>query len=660
MYNKLLEIFEDMLKNNDVTQLNDINNDPVDIEFITVDEDYDKLNNIDEPAVDIFDDVDDLSKCSNDYYYDKFFTKSLNPEVILNTEATETVVDDDNDDNDDDDSTVAFSSSMKEEDHDDDDGDDDGDDVNHHRVGHEETEDIESEKLTESIDKNNIVNPRKRKKSYVPWEIRKKAVILANKNPTWSLEKISKLSGCINIKKRATLKIWEQQIKNGGTCRDKYEAINCWVYNKCLEYKNNNKKIDNNLLSEWGLEAENHCLPITNNSLKFQASEKWLRNFKKTHGIAGLPTRLYFIDDKMEKDEKQAEEIEDVPLNKRLIGKLKSATSTDSTCDQMDNKNSSINNSVDDDDDEDYSLVEKSGALVPLSEKIRVINTLKNNPDWTAEMIREHTGCKYIRSRKTLLHWIQQVENKKSLFQANKKINDWVFRKCVEYKNKDIILNNYSIINLRNEAKEVLNIDDKFKLPAASTWLTRFKKEYNIIGDASNLILLDMNVISSSSSTASLSSSPDISIDKSINKVNVIPIRLRAKKICVPLDEKTRVVKLAKQIGPNCSFKTLQEKSGCKYLKTRQQLAEWQEQVDKGGPCDYQFNKISNWVYSKCLEEKKNNRIITNSLICCWGIEAKEKFMFTSLKFQATKAWVTLFKRKYKIYGDPNDLKISN
>ncbi|KAF7987212.1 hypothetical protein HCN44_010880 [Aphidius gifuensis] len=424
MYNKLLEIFEDMLKNNDVTQLNDINNDPVDIEFITVDEDYDKLNNIDEPAVDIFDDVDDLSKY-----------------------------------------------------------------------------------------------------------------------------------------------------------------------------------------------------------------------------------------------EKQAEEIEDVPLNKRLIGKLKSATSTDSTCDQMDNKNSSINNSVDDDDDdddEDYSLVEKSGALVPLSEKIRVINTLKNNPDWTAEMIREHTGCKYIRSRKTLLHWIQQVENKKSLFQANKKINDWVFRKCVEYKNKDIILNNYSIINLRNEAKEVLNIDDKFKLPAASTWLTRFKKEYNIIGDASNLILLDMNVISSSSSTASLSSSPDISIDKSINKVNVIPIRLRAKKICVPLDEKTRVVKLAKQIGPNCSFKTLQEKSGCKYLKTRQQLAEWQEQVDKGGPCDYQFNKISNWVYSKCLEEKKNNRIITNSLICCWGIEAKEKFMFTSLKFQATKAWVTLFKRKYKIYGDPNDLKISN
>lgn len=78
-----------------------------------------------------------------------------------------------------------------------------------------------------------------------------------------------------------------------GTREDRRKAINSWVYAKCIDYKNRNKKINNQLLKKWALEAASVCLPPKNNpNNEFRASSWWMLNFKNLHGITGPSSDL--------------------------------------------------------------------------------------------------------------------------------------------------------------------------------------------------------------------------------------------------------------------------------------------------------------------------------------------------------------------------------
>lgn len=70
---------------------------------------------------------------------------------------------------------------------------------------------------------------------------------------------------------------------------------------------------------------------------------------------------------------------------------------------------------------------------------------------------------------------------------------------------------------------------------------------------------------------------------------------------------------------------------------------------------------INQWVYAKCIENKKKK--ITDSLVKCWALEINK--ILTSkfcqyVKFVPSANWLTQFKNEYHIVGRSNDLKIAN
>lgn len=69
-----------------------------------------------------------------------------------------------------------------------------------------------------------------------------------------------------------------------------------------------------------------------------------------------------------------------------------------------------------------------------------------------------------------------------------------------------------------------------------------------------------------------------------------------------------------------------------------------------------QRKQVSDWVYLKCLKQKRNNEKITQGQIIDWAYKAKKKF-FTPKKSPfynstASQSWITHFKLKYGITGD--------
>lgn len=127
----------------------------------------------------------------------------------------------------------------------------------------------------------------KYKKTFIPFEEKIKIVKLARKHPKWSLTRLKEETDCQSLKSFDQLNRWIDQVETGGSRSEIKEKINKWVYAKCIECKESNEIIYNDLLQLWANKAKIICFPNTHQKIKFGASNTWLSEFKKLFNING-------------------------------------------------------------------------------------------------------------------------------------------------------------------------------------------------------------------------------------------------------------------------------------------------------------------------------------------------------------------------------------
>ncbi|GFV79045.1 HTH CENPB-type domain-containing protein [Trichonephila clavipes] len=76
------------------------------------------------------------------------------------------------------------------------------------------------------------------------------------------------------------LKIWEEQIRRGGSTKDKYTTIDKWTHDRFVDARQSNQQVTTRNLQQWALAAATQ-FP----DLEFKASEAWVKIFKRKHRI---------------------------------------------------------------------------------------------------------------------------------------------------------------------------------------------------------------------------------------------------------------------------------------------------------------------------------------------------------------------------------------
>lgn len=144
-------------------------------------------------------------------------------------------------------------------------------------------------------------------------------------------------------------------------------------------------------------------------------------------------------------------------------------------------------NSTDDDDEDDPVTYHQT--LVPYKLKFRVISLFKKNPSWPIKKLSGHSKCEQLKNRKQLERWEKQVEKYGSRKDWLSKINDSVFKKCIEHKKKKQLLTNTLLCKWALEVKNNKCQKKKtpFRFTPSESWLNSFKRHFDITGPAKNL-----------------------------------------------------------------------------------------------------------------------------------------------------------------------------
>ncbi|GFX83605.1 HTH CENPB-type domain-containing protein [Trichonephila clavipes] len=112
----------------------------------------------------------------------------------------------------------------------------------------------------------------------IPLDYKIKVVNLAKEHPKCSLKNLQKKGGS-RLKRMDQLKIWEEQIRRGGSTKDKY-TIDKWTHDRFVEARQYNQQVTTRNLQQWALAAASQ-FP----DLEFKASEAWVKIFKRKHRI---------------------------------------------------------------------------------------------------------------------------------------------------------------------------------------------------------------------------------------------------------------------------------------------------------------------------------------------------------------------------------------
>lgn len=135
-------------------------------------------------------------------------------------------------------------------------------------------------------------------------------------------------------------------------------------------------------------------------------------------------------------------------------------------------------------------LIKRHEKGVTFEEKLRVVNLSRANPTWSVKMLREQSGCKQLTQIELLRRWEKQVTSGGSSADKIKKINQWVFQRCIEYQKKNYTVTNKTITSWAFDAKRELMMQNTTFTPSAG-WLERFKNKYNIVGNPFDLKIKD-------------------------------------------------------------------------------------------------------------------------------------------------------------------------
>ncbi|XP_049769924.1 uncharacterized protein LOC126108656 [Schistocerca cancellata] len=93
------------------------------------------------------------------------------------------------------------------------------------------------------------------KGDYIPLETKIKVVKLVEGYPKWSLRTLQ-IKGSRSLTRKDELKIWEENIKPGGSTIDKYSIIDSWIYDCFVESCQNYQQVTARNLQQWALAAE--------------------------------------------------------------------------------------------------------------------------------------------------------------------------------------------------------------------------------------------------------------------------------------------------------------------------------------------------------------------------------------------------------------------
>ncbi|XP_044006805.1 protein PFC0760c-like [Aphidius gifuensis] len=302
--------------------------------------------------------------------------------------------------------------------------DDDNDDDEVHYDDHDNV--IANDNINDPIDTMNDstnFNNIGRIVNDIPFEEKKRIVNLAEKHPTWTIRMLRKKSGCEKLLGQHQLNSWKKMVERGGSTRELRYSFNNWIFNKCLEFHKQNKKITNKKIQNWGMEAKKlSCYK----NLRFVATHQWLETFKRNYRITGKSDDL-IIDPKQQK----------------------------------------------------YSY-KLSRVLVPYELKVKVVNLESEHKDWSLEMLKKHSGCNYLESFAQITSWRHLIKKGQSLWDKYKKLNNWIYNKYNEYKSKNKKVTDKMLISWRNEAKKVLQFNELPKINHNYQWVRTFKRDFNI------------------------------------------------------------------------------------------------------------------------------------------------------------------------------------
>ncbi|XP_044003643.1 uncharacterized protein LOC122849114 [Aphidius gifuensis] len=302
------------------------------------------------------------------------------------------------------------------------------------------------------------------------------------------------------------------------------------------------------MLQKWACQAKEICLPNVNNFPNFNGGPKWLSKFKKIHNVDGPPNDLKIWN---QCDDNTLIKLESSDPNENVVVRR--------------------------------NIFKQNKVIVPYEQKVKVVNTALEHPDWTIKMIRTYTQC-YVKDRSVIAKWIKQLKNGGTLEQKIKAINEKVYEKCIDYiKNHNENLNYLMIKNWALAAKNALFSENckNFKFAASRGWFTTFKNTYCSTEISLNLELSELNTstlkndISDSDKKADIfggkeapyTDAPLASQAVNLNSDDINTESLR-------LEDKMKVVQLACD-NPTWPLRILRKVSGIKQLKTNRQLKIW-------------------------------------------------------------------------------------
>ncbi|KAL0125177.1 hypothetical protein PUN28_004366 [Cardiocondyla obscurior] len=153
---------------------------------------------------------------------------------------------------------------------------------------------INKKKFEEPGENSEDVDCIERRQSFTSYEnvplfYKKKVVAIAEKHPRWTLETFQK-KGYNRLKSKNMLRLWIEDVKQGGTHIDKWRHIETRTFEFFQEAKENFEQVTTRTLQQWAMAI---ALPFLTNKFNFSASRSWAERFKSKYKIRSRKMTKY-------------------------------------------------------------------------------------------------------------------------------------------------------------------------------------------------------------------------------------------------------------------------------------------------------------------------------------------------------------------------------
>lgn len=381
----------------------------------------------------------------------------------------------------------------------------------------------------------------------------------------------------------------------------KYKLINDYVYEKCFEHKNSGYRLTDEVVRNFGFEAVDK-LNIQN--FQFTGSITWLRNFKDSYNITGEYSDLK-INDLPKKDE-----------NISTTNSIEKICENPSATDSINIPNNTITISRE-------NLEKKMENAICYEKKVLLVDLSYKNPTWSVKKLRQKSGSSNISSVERLEKWRSQLKIKKTKTEMFQLINHWVYKKIIDYENKNEITDE-QIEQWSIEAKKKFMFKNLHLSSSSNNWLKQFKENFELTCHY---------------------------FDLKINPDNGVIEESSVKKVHIPHELRVKVVKLSND-KPSWNIDVLKDHTDCVDLKNDKQLDDWKRKIKKEQSIRDKYDKINNFIYDKCCSHKikRKYKKITRKMLIDWRDEAKNHLGLNELPdVEFSPEWISKLKKQFFI-----------